>query len=66
MKTPDEPRSFSDEGVARVDSALRWDGRDRADIQTFQPEDADFSLGEEERYGSLKQNRTTHWQVQDR
>jgi hypothetical protein len=34
--------------------------------QSGQPGDADVNLGEQGRYGNLKQNLTTHWKVQER
>ena len=65
-KTPEDLRSFNGGGAGSVDGALRWDGGDRPGIQTARPEAAGDSTGESSRYGALKQNLTSRWQVQDR
>lgn len=65
-KTPEDSRSFNGGGSVCVDGALRWDGGDRPGIQTARPEAAGDSAGEPSRYGALKQNLTSRWQVHDR
>lgn len=66
MNIPKEPRSDPDQARAALDGVLRWDGRDRAGVQPVQSVEADFSPDEQRRYGSLKGDRTAHWQVRDR
>lgn len=67
-KIPREQRSFAARGAQAVDdAALTQDRRDTlTGVQSGQPGDADVNLGEQGRYGNLKQNLTTHWKVQDR
>lgn len=62
-KTTRESRSFAGYGA---DGALRWDGHDRPGIHTVRPDASGVGAGEQGHYGSLKQNPTNHWQVQDR
>jgi hypothetical protein len=66
-KIPKEQRSFADKGATPVGDAARTDRRDReTGVQSGQPGDADVNLKQQGRFGNLKQNLTTHWQVQDR
>ena len=66
-KIPKEQRSFADHGAASSDEASAADRRDReTGVQSGQPGDADVHLGQQGRYGNLKQNLTNRWQVQDR
>ena len=66
-KIPKEQRSFADHGAATVDEAALSDRRDReTGVQSAQPGDADVNLGEQGRYGNLKQNLTNQWKVQER
>ena len=61
--TPKEQRSYADKsGKAPEDVA----DSDRCDLQTGQPGDSDVNLGEQGRFGNLKQNLTNKWKVQDR
>jgi hypothetical protein len=68
LKVPREQRSFADHGKLSVDDlALSHDRRDvMTGAQSAQPGDADVNLGEQGRYGNLKQNLTNHWKVQER
>ncbi len=62
-KTPRESRSFADYDA---DGALRWDGHDRHGIHTVRPDCSEVGTDDHGHYGSLRQNLTNHWQVQDR
>ena len=68
LKVPKEQRSFAAAGNLSMDNiALSHDRRDvLTGVQSSQPGDADVNLGEQGRYGNLKQNLTTHWKVQER
>lgn len=68
LKVPKEQRSFAAAGNLSMDNiALSHDRRDvLTGVQSNQPGDADVNLGEQGRYGNLKQNLTTHWKVQER
>jgi hypothetical protein len=68
LKVPREQRSFAAAGnLSTADLALSHDRRDvLTGVQSSQPGDADVNLGEQGRYGNLKQNLTTHWKVQER
>ena len=64
---PKEPRSFADRGGQSMDMALHVDGGDLStDVLSAKRGDADASLKARGRYGSLGQNLTTHWKVQER
>ena len=66
-KTLKEQRSFADHGAASVDEAAVSGRRDRqTGVQSAQPGDADVELGQQGRYGNLKQNLTNRWQVLER
>lgn len=66
-KIPKEQSSFADHGAALIDEAAVSDRRDsETRAQSAHPGDADVNLNEQVRYGNLKQNLTTHWQVQER
>lgn len=64
---PKEQRSFADlAGTDGEDSSL-FDRRDReTGVQSGQPGDAVLDQGKQGRYGDLKQNFTTHRQVEER
>lgn len=69
-KIPKEQRSFADKGALSDVNDLH---EDRPDVSTGpqpgqpgQPGDADVNLDQLGRFGTLKQNLTTHWKVQDR
>jgi hypothetical protein len=68
LKVPKEQRSFAAAGNLSMDNiALSHDRSDvLTGVQSSQPGDADVNLGEQGRYGNLKQNLTTHWKVQER
>jgi hypothetical protein len=64
---PKEQRSFADHGARSIADAGAADRRDLATgAQSGQPGDADVNLGQQGRYGNLKQNLTTQWKTQDR
>ena len=66
-KIPKDQRSFADKGGKPAEDALHEDRRDVATgAQSNQPGDADVNLDQQGRFGNLKQNLTTHRQVQDR
>ncbi len=68
LKIPKEQRSFAAAGNLPADELKM--SSERRDVltgaQSGQPGDADVNLGEQGRYGNLKQNLTTHWRVQER
>ncbi len=68
LKIPKEQRSFAAAGnLSAADLAMSHDRRDLlTGAQSGQPGDADVNLGDQGRYGNLKQNLTTHWKVQER
>jgi len=66
-KIPKEQRSFADKGALSDANDLHEDRRDvSTGPQPGQPGDADMNLDQQGRFGTLKQNLTTHWKVQDR
>jgi len=68
LKVPKEQRSFADHGGQSVDDAAMSD--DRRDLatgaQSSQPGDADVNLGQQGRFGNIRQNMTTQWKTQER
>lgn len=68
LKVPKEQRSFADHGKLSIDDlALSSDRRDvMTGAQSGQPGDADVNLGEQGRYGNLKQNLTAQRRVMER
>ena len=66
-KIPKEQRSFADHGARSEDEAAISDRRDLATgVQSGQVGDADVNLDTQGRFGTLRQNLTTHWKVQER
>ena len=66
-RVPKEQRSFADRGRKSLNEAMSDDRRDLATgAQSGQPGDADVNLDTQGRFGTLRQNLTTHWKVQDR
>jgi hypothetical protein len=66
-KIPQEQTSFADHDPDKSGDAAATDRRDaKSGAQSPQPGDADVNLDQQGRFGNLKQNLTTHWQVQDR
>ena len=67
LKVPKEQRSFADHGCQSVDDAAMSD--DRRDLatgtQSSQPGDADVNLGQQGRFGNIRQNMTTQWKTQE-
>ena len=68
LKVPKEQLSFADHGSRSVDdAAMSDDRRDLATgVQSSQPGDADVNLGQQGRFGNIRQNMTTQWKTQDR
>jgi hypothetical protein len=68
LNVPKEQRSFADHGKLSIDDvAMSHDRRDvLTGAQSNQPGDADVNLGEQGRYGNLKQNLTTQRRVMER
>lgn len=68
LKIPKEQRSFADHGGLNIDDlALSGDCRDDlTGVQSPQPGDADVNLGQQGRFGNIRQNMTTQWKTQAR
>ena len=68
LKVPKEQRSFADHGARSIaDAAVSDDRRDLATgAQSGQPGDADVNLGQQGRFGNIRQNMTTQWKTQER
>lgn len=66
-KIPKEQGSSADLGATSVGDAGLPDRRDReTGVKAAGPGDAYVNLGQQGRYGNLKQSLTNHWKVQER